>query len=449
MQDCIRYAVEQNLTLQQNKLTTRQDETDLKQRKMSRLPSLNATASQGFRFGRNIDPYTNTFVQQSINSNTFSLNAKIPVFEGFKLQNQIESSQLGVKASKASDEATKNEIKLTVTSYYMDVLLQREKLKNARSKKDRTRQMLEKTRLLVESGKVNKTEAMELKAQLASDESQLVQAKNKLKVAQLTLRQYMNWEEDQKLNIKAVPLPDSLKPVQQKKPETVFQENIKRLPRIKQAQYQLMSTDYSLKAAKANRYPSISLNASISSGYSSRNRQPDGFNRSLDTVGFVAPSESPVLRQTLNPEFSTVPFWDQIDNNFSQVVSLQLDIPIFNNYSIQNQIENAKIQQSKAKINLSREKQNLEKTIQQAYVKANNAHEQYLAAKKQLEAQQNLFDQSNLLYEEGAMNFYDWQANKHQLREAQNNYLQAKYRFLFNKKRYAFYLGDEIALNNP
>ncbi len=448
LQDCIDIAIENNLQYQQSKLDTKQKEESLKQQKFDRLPSLNLSGNQGFQFGRNIDPYTNTFVQERINTNRFSLNGSIPIFEGFKLTNQIKSSKLSLKASDKADQAMKNEIKLQVTSYYLDVLLQREAVDNAVSRMETTKSTLEKTRILVKSGKTNKTEAMELESQLASERSQLVQARNQLKMAKLTLNQYMNREKGKALSLKTLSLPDSLGSIELQPIEKVVQENYNRLPQIQQARNNLRSAGFSLKAAKGNRYPSLSLNASASTGYSSRTQEPVGFNRSMDTVGFLPSSQTPIVTEQVTPEFGTIPFWDQIDNNFSQVLTFQVNIPIFNNYNIQNQIETAKIQEAKAKLNLEKKKQDVRNTIQQASVQVQNSREKYKAAQKQLASQRSLFKRIDLQYNEGAIDFYKWQSNKNNLQQSKNELLQAKYQYLFDKKIYEFYLGKTLTINS-
>lgn len=450
LEECIQYAINKNLQYQESTLDSRQGEVKLKQKQLERYPSLNASLSQGFRFGRNIDPYTNTFVQQSINSNTFSLNSNVSLFQGFKLHKQIKSSQYNLRASRKNEEALKNDIKLQVTSYYLDVLLQRERVDNAESRKANTKKLLKKTRLLVESGKVNKAKALELEAQLAKDESELVKAKNQFELAKLNLSQYMNRKKQKGFSLEKIDIPDTLNPLKAEDIEKVIRKNYERLPRIQEARYRLKSADFALKGAKAGRWPSLQFDASISSGYSSRNKKPGSYTRSLDTVGYVASSENLVVRPSLEPNFKTVAFWDQINNNFSQVMTFRLNIPVFRNHAIQQQIKNAKIQQEKARINLSKEKQRLRKQIRKAFVQAQNHFEEYQAARKQLASQKALFRKANLQYEEGSMSFYDWQTNKNNLKQSRNKFLQSKYQYLFNKKLYEFYHGKPLSLNeNP
>lgn len=447
LQESIEYAITHNLERQQNQLSKEQAENDLQQTKLQRFPSLNASAGQGFRFGRSIDPFTNQFVQETINSNNFSLNASLDVFKGFQQNRQIKSNTRNLQAQKAQVEATKNTIRTEVASRYLEVVLQRERLRNVRSQLEASKGQLEQAQTLVESGKANKSEALQLKSQVSSDKASLVEARNNLKMAYLDLQQYMNWEERKQLEVEETALPDSLSGLPDRPLEEVVQDNYERLPQVQQARYNLQSAQYSLKAAKSGRMPTLSFNARIRTGFSSRRQTPTGVERSLDTVGFVASSEKPVVRPGVNPILETPTFRDQLENNFSQQLNFRLSIPIFNNRSVETQIQNAQIQRQQANLRLEQQKQQVRKAINRAYTQAENAYEQHLAALEQLETQEALYEQAKARYEAGAMSFYAWQNTKQDYNQAQNNYLQAKYQYLFNKKLYEFYLGRSLRLN--
>ncbi len=447
MQESIDYAIAHNLERQQNQLSKEQAENDLKQTKMQRFPTLNGSAGQGFRFGRSIDPFTNQFVQETINSSNFSLNANLDLFKGFQQNRQIKSKTRNLQAQKAQVEATKNTIRTEVASRYLEVVLQRERLRNAKSQLEASKGQLEQAQTLVESGKANKSEALQLKSQVSSDKATLVEAQNNLKMAYLDLQQYMNWEEREQLEVEETALPDSLSNLPDRSIEKVVQENYERLPQIQQVRYNLQSARYNLKAAKSGRIPTLSFNARIRTGFSSRRQTPTGVERSLDTVGFVASSEQPVVRPGLNPVLETPAFMDQLENNFSQQLNFRLDIPIFNNRSVETQIQNAEIQRQQANLRLEQQKQQVRKAINRAYTQAQNAYEQHLAALERLETQEALYNQAKARYDAGAMSFYDWRNTKQDYNQAQNNYLQAKYQYLFNKKLYEFYLGRSLRLN--
>lgn len=448
LKDCIDYAIAHNITVQQNQLAKKQTKANLQQSKMGRLPTLNAGAGQSFRFGRSVDPFTNEFVQETIRSNNFSLNSGVDLFKGFQQNREIKSNTRQLQADRAKVEATKNTIRTEVASRYLEVLLQRENVALSKEQLAASKSQLKQARLLVESGKAPKSRLLEVKAQVSSERSSLVEAKNQYKMAKLDLRQYMNWDKKkEQFRVQKLDIPDSLEALPDKPVEAVVQQNFERLPRLEQARYNLQAARYNYKAAKSGRYPTLSFNARLSSGFSSRRQTPSGIERTIDTVGFVASSEDPVVRPSARPVLETPNFTSQLENNFSQALSFNLNIPIFNNLNIETRITNSKIQMQQAALKLARKKQNVRKAINKAYSKAQNAYRQYQAASEQLQTQQALYNQAQARYREGDMNYYDWRKAKQDYSRAQNNYLQAKYRYLFNKKLYGFYLGKPLRLN--
>lgn len=448
LKGCIDHAIENNIAVRQNELTKKQTETQLKQSKLDRLPTLNAAAGQGFRFGRSVDPFTNQFVQETISSNNFSLNSNVELFQGLQKNRRIKSNTRQLQANKAQVEATKNTIRTEVASRYLEVMLQQQNRKLTKEQLATSKEQLEQARLLVESGKVHKSRVLEVKAQVASDRSSLVEAQNQLELAKLNLRQYINWsKEDGALNLKDYQLPDSLEALPEKPVQSVVQENFQELPKVKQARYNLQSATYNFKAAKSGRYPSLSFNAQIRSGFSSRRQTPTGVERTVDTVGVVASSQQPVVRSGVRPVLETPSFSNQLENNLSQALNFNLNIPLFNNWQVESQVIDARIQKSKAALNLAQQKQNVRQAIYRTRAQAQNAYEQHLAALEQLKVQEALFEQADSRYQEGAIDFYQWQNVKQDYASAQNNYLQAKYRYLFNKKLYDFYLGEPMQIN--
>ncbi len=448
LEDCIDYAITHNITVQKNQLIKKQTKANLQQSKMGRLPTLNVGAGQSFRFGRSVDPFTNEFVQQTIRSNNFSLNSGLDLFKGFQQNREIKSNTRQLQADRAQVDATKNTIRTEVASRYLEVLLQRENVATSKEQLAASKSQLKQARLLVESGKAPKSRLLEVNAQVSTDKSSLVEAKNQFKMAKLDLRQYLNWDKKRdKFKVQTVDIPDSLDSLPDKSVEAVVQENFERLPQLAQARYNLEAARYNYKATKSARYPTLNFNARLSSGFSSRRQTPSGIERTIDTVGFVASSDAPVVRPSARPVLETPNFTSQLENNFSQALSFNLNIPIFNNLNVETQITNSKIQMQQAALNLAQKKQGVRKAINQAYSQAQNSYKKYQTALEQLKSQEALYDIAQNRYREGDMNYYDWRKAKQDYSRAQSNYLQAKYRYLFNKKLYGFYLGKPLRLN--
>jgi len=446
LQECIKHALNHNLDYQQTKLEKEQKALDLKKQRFNQLPSLDANIAPGLNYGRTVDPYSNQFVQQNLRSMSVSLNTNWILFNGFETQNQIKSKRQALKASQHNQEKVEDDISLQVTQYYMQILMNREKLDAAISQKNNTASLVEQTEILVESGKVNKTELLELKAQLSTEESQVIQARNDLELARLKLQQYINWERENKLRIQNMEVPDTLQQSKEGNLPRVVRNNYERLPEVKQAKANLEQANYSLKAAKSGRSPSLNLSANLNSGYSSRTKEVTGISsRSLDTIGATTDGV-PVIAPNTTPELKTMAFDKQIENNFGQIINLSLNIPIFTNYSIQHGIQTAKVQSSIAQIQLKKAKDQIKNNIHQAYAEANNAYSNYKASMEQYQAQKALFEQNDLRFNEGHINYYDWKSSKNSMTSANNDFINAKYNYLLQKKLYEFYLGKDLNL---
>jgi outer membrane protein len=70
-------ALENNLQLRQQMLQVQTGQNSLELSQWQRYPTLNFSGSQGLQSGRNIDPFTNQFVEQTVNFSSFQLNTGV------------------------------------------------------------------------------------------------------------------------------------------------------------------------------------------------------------------------------------------------------------------------------------------------------------------------------------------------------------------------------------
>ena len=98
LQDCIDYAVENNIGLQRQMLQTESAEVDFLKAKMNLLPSLNFSSDARVGFGRSIDPVTNLITFKQNLSNSYSLSSSFQLFNGFAALNTISANKFMLKA---------------------------------------------------------------------------------------------------------------------------------------------------------------------------------------------------------------------------------------------------------------------------------------------------------------------------------------------------------------
>ncbi len=419
LQDCIEYAMENNLSIKQQELTTELSENSYKQSRAERFPSLNARVSPNLNYGRSIDPITNLPVTDNIQSMGYSVSSSVTLFNGFQTRNTIERNRLNLMAAHKDVEKIRNDISLNIASAYLQILFNYELLEIAREQLEITNQQVVRTKALVEAGELAQGDLLEIKAQASSDNLRVMEAKNRLDISYLELTQLLELPEtkDFKIIIPDFSATDVSQPTHTS--EEVYSKAVEIQPHVESARLDRASASRQLSIAKGRRSPSLSLSASYSSNY-----------RRLIREGEIIG----------NPE----PFWDQIVNNQGSYFSLSLSIPIFNARQINTAISNAQVNALSSDYALQQTKNRLLNEIEQAYMDAMTSFENYLATEKALESMEEAFRHTEERFELGMINIVDYNHSKTQLAQAQSDLLRAKYEYIFSTNILEFYLGEPI-----
>lgn len=454
LEECVNYAWENNLTIRNNELTQLQNEIAVKQSKFARLPNLSAGGRIGQAFGRTIDPVSNSFVSQDIVTGGFSASSNVTLFQGGQLKNTIRQNELNLQASEFDVEKSKNDIGLAVASNFLSVLLNREQLENVKFQLEITKTQLDRTKKLVEAGSLPLTNQLDLEAQNASNEFQVVNAENTLSLAILNLKQSMQMPANQTLNIVVPELEVDGTEMMVETPSQVFDVAVDNQPEVKSASLGIKSSDLGEKIARGSFLPSLSINGSISTNYSDRARQLLGsqqINIPARDVGFVQGTGNRVFldptQQTV-PQFSdTYTATDQFNDNLGQSVGINLNVPIFNRLVNTSNLQRAKINKQRAEITSQNVKNQLRQAIETAYNNATTGLNSYNSALKRVAASEESFRATEQRYNVGDVNFVDYQVASNNLFAARTDLVRAKYEYIFRIKILDFYLGNPITLD--
>ena len=189
LEDCINIALENNLTVQRGRLDQRSANIDLNQSKMERLPDLNLGLGYGVNWGRSIDPTSNQFSTNQINSTGLNGSSSVTLFNGFQISNAIRQSQISTEASDNDLKKIENDVSISVATLYVNVIFNKELVENAKFQLQSTNEQLTRTGKLVDAGSLPITNLLDLQAQLATNEVNLVNAENDYNLALLKLKQ--------------------------------------------------------------------------------------------------------------------------------------------------------------------------------------------------------------------------------------------------------------------
>lgn len=447
LEECVNIALQNNIQTKQQNLQTENAQIDAKQSKLNALPNLNAQATNNWQTGFNINPRTNTPEENlAFRTNSLGASTSMPIFNGFQTVNTIRLKESDYQASKHDLENTRNTLKLNVANTYLRVLQQNEALDAAKNQIATTRTQLNRQQKLYDLGGLNKSKLLQLKAQLASEELNLITQQNLLNSAYLDLWQLIDLQPDTankivKLDVNKVVIED-----ENRTPLAIYNDFEKQSPDVLAAKQRERSASLQHYVALGGRSPRISLNGSLSSFYTTLNTQGIG-NPTFSPfqIGTVEGTNQVVNTvRVIYPNTETISFSSQMSKNFGTSLGFTLSVPVFNGWSVNSNIQKATIQMEVAKLTEKQTQQNLFKSINTALLNFKNAQLRHTAALQSLEANKEAVDISEKQFELGGLSLTDYLASKNSYVKAETDYLQAKYELVFRKKVLDFYSGKPL-----
>jgi outer membrane protein len=448
LKECIDYALQNNIDVRRSLLGMETADINLLQSKAQMLPTLNAGSSPGINLGRSIDPTTNLFLQRQINSINFNANSNFLLFNGLRLLNTVRQNQIENKAAMEDYQRAKNDVILSVISFYMNVIFNKELYQNAEIQLNTTNQQLARTRRLAEAGSVPRGDVLDLEAQAATNELNLVTRENALNLSLLQLKQALQLPGATAMDVE-VPAVDMVEELMlNEDAEDIYMVARTVMPEIKAASYRVESTTMAVRAARGNYFPRVNLNGNVFTNYSSAFMQPIGSEiiAPPPQIGVVQGTNQQVIsnRAIERPILVTKPFNDQFSENISKVFSLQIQIPIFNGLNTRAGVQRSIISNQQAVINLQDNENRLRQAVETAYNDAAAAAKTYQSSLRQVAARDEAFRMNKQRFESGGVDFVNYQVAENNLFQAQSDLLRAKYDFIFRKKVLDFYLGKPL-----
>lgn len=459
LRECIEYALDNNLTVQRSLLNMQTSDITYDQSKMSLLPSVNANGGTGYNWGRSIDPTTNQFITQRINSASAGANASVTLFNGFALRNTINQNKLAFEASQNDLEKSKNDIIQNVVLFYTNVIFNQELLKNAESQLASSDQQLNRAEKQERQGAIAKSSLYDLVAQSASNEVNVINQENQLNLSILQLKQLLQIPASDSFDVLQpdIDLDESII-VESASVNEIYSISEQNMPEIKSTDLNVKSTEFGLKSAKGGYMPRVTANAGLNTNFSSAADRdgrfiPDGGNPILveqnPQIGFVSGTNTPVLSNDdiYIPSGQLVDgytFSDQFSDNLSKFASVSISIPIFNGYQTRSNVQRALIAKKQAEITSTETRNSLRQRIETAHNDVLAAAKSYNASLKQVQAREEAYRTAQKRHELNAISNIDYQIAENSLFQAKSDLLRAKYDYIFKLKIIDFYQGKTL-----
>jgi len=452
---CIQYAQQNSLSVKQGQNQVEQAQLSKQEALYSRYPTVNSSLRGGLNFGRTIDPTTNSFISETVLTSSLGVDAGVTLYNGGRIRNQIKQSQINVDIAEADNEQIKNDLALNVAAAYLQILLDQEQLTNANNRLVQTQAQLTQTDRLIRAGTLPEADRLEIQANLARDEQNIVTQQNAVEISYLNLKNLMqiNPDEDIKIekideiNIPVNANPDAVALTQ------VYNRAIANQPFIKADQARLSSADLDTEIAKSLGLPVITLFGNINSFYS--NKVPDinnvtneGTIRIGDPQIVVIDGTNSDLQffQTVGRTFGKRGYFNQLNDNFGQSLGLNVSIPIYNQARTRLAKERAQLNILNTQIAAQQNKQQLKVDIQRAIANARANKKQFEASEKTVSALDLAYLNTEKRYKLGAVNTFEYTTAKNNLDQAAIDLIIAKYNYLYSLQVLDFYQGKRLEL---
>lgn len=417
LQECIDYAMSNNIQIRQQEINTEYNRNQLDQAKQDRLPNLNASFSDSYSFGRSLN---NENVYENVNAMQAdgSLSSGVTLFNGFTMQNTIRQRDLNLQAAMQDLQQVKDNITLNIAASYLEVLFAEELVLIAASQVEVTTQQIGRTRKLVDAGSVARGALLEIEAQLAREELQLVNDQNRLQLAYLNLYQLLELPVEKSFLVEKPKLPEMKAGLSLINALDLFSHAIRVRPEIKAAQLRVEGAKRGLDIARGNRLPVFNLGASYNNRY----------------------------YNILNSDMMQRSFSEQMKSNSRYGFGLSLNIPIFNRFQVKNSMANAQLQIADQEYRLQAARNVLRKDIELAYTNAVAAHNRYVSGEKAVHSAEEAFRYTEEKFNVGMVNTVEYNQSKTYLTIARSELVQARYDYIFRTKILDFYSGVPIEL---
>lgn len=419
LNDCIDYAMQNNITLKKSRLQRLSSTEDVKQSKAALLPSLSASTNQSFGYRPWQDSGTTTVTNGTVNTKvnkgyyngSYGLNASWTVWNGGRNTNQVKQNELSEQQAELNEAETVNSIQEKIAQLYVQLLYLSEAVNVNKASLETSQKNEDRGREMVEVGKMSKADLAMLSSQRASDEYAIIEAQSQLATYKLQLKQLLEITDNQPFEIVSPDVTDGQALAEIPSLMAVYEEALATRPEMQSAQLAVKSSDLSIDIAKAGKLPSINMTGGLGTS-----------TNSLSNKGWG----------------------NQLKTNFDASVGASVSLPIFDQRQTKTNVNKARIQKEQALLDMLDKQKQLYQTIEGYWLDAQTNQQKYRAATTTLESEQLSYDLLQEQFRLGLKNIVELMTGKDRLLTSQQNLLQSKYMTILNLQMLKFYGGAKL-----
>ena len=420
LNDCIQYAVEHSQSVERQSAQNEIYKQNFMQAVINQAPNINASAGTQSSFGRSIDYSTNTYINTSTFANNYGVSASMPIFSGLSYLNTTRHHNIMRKMGRERKKEIEDNISLQTMTAFYDVLYYKAMADLAQEQLKESEENLRKIQQMESLGMKGKADLAEVEAKKAGDQYNLIRQQNMLRTMILKLKEIMFFPIDEEFEIDANiseilvlhNLPEDI--------SLIYETAKENLPAVKALNLQLKGAKADYAASKGSLFPSLSLSAGISTGYSS----------------------------TIVVQGVKVPFKNQFKDNLGEYVGVSLSIPIFNNNILGTKARISKQTYRIAEVTYNEEIRKLQNEIQQAVLDMEGTAEEFIQAQLREKSSDLAYKVNQRKYEEGLLNIIELYTSSNQLLTAKAEKIRAHVNYAIKKRLVDYYQNGVVRIED-
>ena len=406
LEDCLKYAEEHSYALQNAKLDQTVSEINYKQAKLQMSPTVSASASQGFSYSHN-----------SVNggadwTGNYGLSAGITLFNGLNTFNTIKQRKLDITQSSLAWEQSKNNVNIQIVQAFLNILMNEELSVYQKDVIKKSREQMEQGYQRYKVGQILESDYLLLQAQYVSDSANYQNTLLTLQNNYVNLKSLLAISPTASMEVVKPDTSSMMSNLSIPSMQEVIDRAMDYLPELKINKNRIESANYDVKIAKSAYYPSLNLNAGISTGYVAGNGA----------------------------------FGTQLGDRLGENVGLSLNIPIYNQNRARASVKLAKIGVQQAENNLQSQQIEILEELQRYYNAVNEAQNNYEVSSIREKAYEANFNAYNMKFMYGTITAADLLTQQNNYLSALNTYMQNKYSFVLQRKILDILTGVPVTL---
>ena len=409
LDECINYAMENNVSMKLAKLQKQSAQEDVEQSKAALFPTLTASTNQGVGYS----PWDNTKADKAYYNGSYNVNAQWTVWNGGQNTNAVKLDKLTAEQTVLSANETGNSIQEQITKLYIQILYLTEAIEVNRQSLETSKKNEERGQQMVEVGKMSKADLAQLTAQRASSEYNIVESETQLARYKMQLKQVLELKDEKEFDIAIPSTTDQQALADIPSLNSVYEDALTHRPEIKNAKLDIEASKLQLKIAKAGKLPTVTLNGGVSTSTSS---------------------------------LSSLAWGTQMKNGFGVTASVGVSVPIFDGRRAKTSINKAILAQEQAQVRYNNEQIDLYATIEGYWLDAVNNQQKFRSASATVESEQESYNLLSEQFNLGLKNIVELMTGKDKLLVAQQNKLQSKYTTILAQQLLKFYQSGTIKI---